>query len=181
MISAILLPLVAWAGDPPAGIAGDWQLRRVEGGAESWDYAAKAAEWARYTKGRCHEIERRLSLRGDEVELVYRWQCEELGLGSYVSERSIVAAAQWSGADLTVPMAEGVGTFIALKPPNLTTGRRAVAILPAEEKGSQLGPFTWRAELIPAPPRAKEPALLRLSRESGETWILEPVVVAVPL
>ncbi|MBA2321155.1 MAG: hypothetical protein H0V89_08365 [Deltaproteobacteria bacterium] len=179
-----LLAIGAWAADPPVGMAGQWRLARVETSEESWNYADKVRESARYAADRCHEMERLVTLSGEDVELTYRWMCDEPGLGTYVSERSVLVSAQWSGSDVLVPPAEGVGRFVRVEPPDPATGRRAVAILPAQARELQLGPVTWKAELVPpstgSRSRSKESPMLRLTRKNGEIWILAPVAAPVP-
>jgi len=171
------LALAAW-GDPPAGVAGQWRLTRVETSQETWNYDTKVEEWARYGRDRCHEVDRLLTFTGEDVELLYRWRCDEPGLGSYVSERSVVVSAQWSGHELIVPPAEGVGRFVRVLAPDPVTGRRAVAILPAQERDLQLGPVTWQAEILAPPPRSKEAPMLKLARRSGEIWTLSRMAAA---
>jgi hypothetical protein len=174
----LALSVAGWAGSPPAGVAGQWRLVRVETREEAWNYATKVEEWARYGKDRCHEVERLLTLTGEEVEITWRWDCDEPGLGSYRSERSLLVSAQWSGDELIVPPAEGLGRFVRLQPPDPTVGRRTVAILPAQVRTVELGPVTWQASLVPPPPRSKDAPMLRLARKNGEIWTLAPVVPA---
>jgi hypothetical protein len=170
----IAFAAIALAGEPPPGVAGQWRLSRVETAEEAWEYATKVEEWAKFARDRCHEIERLLTFRGEEIEISYRWSCSEPGLGTYVSVRSLSVAAQWSGGELIVPPAEGFGRFVRLQPPDPTLGRRTVAILPATEREAQLGPMTWQVVLVEPPPRSKDPIQLRLTRKSGEVWTLVP-------
>lgn len=177
----ILLLSLAALAQPPDGLSGTWNLVRVEGPKESWDYADKVDEWQRYATGRCAETRRELILEGDTIEIRTRWSCDEPGFGPTDTERSTTVEAQWNGWELIVPRAVGTGRFLLLVPPDPGVGRAAVATMTGSSLETELGPVTWQVAMRPPPPKARGAMpRLALTRESGETWLLEPVTNPAP-
>ncbi len=175
-----LLAIAAFAG-PPDGLSGTWSLVRVEGPKESWDYADKVLEWKKYGTGRCAETRREVLLEGDNIEVRTRWTCDEPGFGPTITERSTTVEAQWNGWELIVPRAEGTGRFLLLVPPDASVGRSAIATMTGSALATELGPVTWQVAMQAPPPKPRgQMPRLALTRDTGETWLLEPVTNPAP-